>query len=160
MAVRAGAGTASEQTRTELFDLYLRRHDRIDGWDLVDLGAPTVIGRYLLDRPRDLLDRLAESESPWERRTALYATLAFIRHGQLTDAFRIAELLARDPHKSVQKAVGTILRTAGDVDRSGLRAVLDREAAFMPRSALRYAIEKLDPDERARYLGRPVPESS
>jgi 3-methyladenine DNA glycosylase AlkD len=152
LALRAAARGAREQARTESFELYLRRHDRIDSWDLVDLGAPYIIGPYLFDKPRDLLDRLAGSESPWERRTALYATIAFVRTGQTDDAFRIAERLIEDPHDSVQKAVGTVLRAAGDRAPERLRAVLDRHAATMPRAALRPAIEKLEPRQRDRYL--------
>jgi 3-methyladenine DNA glycosylase AlkD len=152
LALRAGARGAREHSRAESFDLYLRRHDRIDSWDLVDLGAPYIVGPYLFDKPRDLLDQLAASESPWERRTALYATIAFVRTGQVDDAFRIAERLIDDPHESVQKAVGTVLRTAGDRAPERLRAVLDRHAATMPRVALRMAIEKLDKATRERYL--------
>jgi 3-methyladenine DNA glycosylase AlkD len=152
MALRAAARGAREQARTESFELYLRRHDRIDSWDLVDLGAPYIVGPYLFDKPRDLLDQLAGSESPWERRTALYATVAFVRTGQVDDAFRIAERLIDDPHDSVQKAVGTVLRTAGDRAPERLRAVLERHAATMPRVALRMAIEKLAPRERDHYL--------
>jgi 3-methyladenine DNA glycosylase AlkD len=152
LALRASARGAREQARTESFELYLRRHDRIDSWDLVDLGAPYIVGPYLFDKPRDLLDQLAASESPWERRTALYATVAFVRTGQVDDAFRIAERLIDDPHDSVQKAVGTVLRTAGDRAPERLRAVLDRHAPTMPRVALRMAIEKLDQRNRDHYL--------
>lgn len=152
LALRASARGAREQARSESYELYLRRHDRIDSWDLVDLGAPYIVGPFLFDKPRDLLDRLAESESPWERRTALYATLAFIRTGQLDDTFRIAERLINDPHEHVQKAVGTVLRAAGDRAPERLRAVLDRNASSMSRVALRYAIEKLDRLDRDRYL--------
>lgn len=152
LALRAAARGAREQARAESFELYLRRHDRIDSWDLVDLGAPYIIGPYLFDKPRDLLDRLAASDSPWERRTALYATIAFVRTGQTDDAFRIAERLIDDPHDSVQKAVGTVLRAAGDRAPERLRAVLDRHAATMPRAALRPAIEKLEPRQRDQYL--------
>lgn len=152
MALRAAARGAREQARTESFELYLRRHDRIDSWDLVDLGAPYIVGPYLFDKPRDLLDQLAGSESPWERRTALYATVAFVRTGQVDDAFRIAERLIDDPHDSVQKAVGTVLRTAGDRAPERLRAVLERHAATMPRVALRMAIEKLASRDRDHYL--------
>jgi hypothetical protein len=106
LALRAAARGAREHSRAESFELYLRRHDRIDSWDLVDLGAPYIVGPYLFDKPRDLLDKLAASESPWERRTALYATIAFVRTGQVDDAFRIAERLIDDQHDSVQKAVG------------------------------------------------------
>ncbi len=146
LALRAAARGAREHIRAESFDLYLRRHDRIDSWDLVDLGAPYIVGPFLFDKPRDLLDRLAESESPWERRTALYATVAFVRTGQVDDAFRIAERLIDDSHEYVQKAVGTVLRTAGDRAPERLRAVLDRHAATMPRVALRMAVEKVDKD--------------
>lgn len=158
MALRAGDRKATDAVRTEMHELYLRRHDRIDEWDLVDLGAPTLLGAHLRDRPRDLLDRLAASTSPWERRSALYATVAYLRHGDAEDAARLGERLAHDPHESVQKAVGTVLRGVGDVDRDRLRGILDRVAATMPRVALRYAIEKLDRSERDRYLalGRSV----
>ena len=152
MALRASVRGAREHVRSESFDLYLRRHDRIDSWDLVDLGAPYIIGPYLFDKPRDLLDQLAASDSPWERRTALYATIAFVRTGQVDDAFRIAERLIDDPHDSVQKAVGTVLRTAGDRAPERLRGVLDRHAATMPRVTLRMAIEKLEKQHHDHYL--------
>jgi 3-methyladenine DNA glycosylase AlkD len=152
LALRASARGAREHAREECFELYLRRHDRIDSWDLVDLGAPYIIGPYLFDKPRDLLDQLAASGSPWERRTALYATIAFVRTGQVDDAFRIAERLIDDPHESVQKAVGTVLRTAGDRAPERLRTVLERHAATMPRVTLRMAIEKLDRRARDHYL--------
>ncbi|HEX7834268.1 MAG TPA: DNA alkylation repair protein [Pseudolysinimonas sp.] len=152
LALRASARGAREQARTESYELYLRRHDRIDSWDLVNLGAPYIIGPYLFDKPRDPLDRLAASGSPWERRTALYATIAFIRTGQTDDAFRIAERLIDDPHDSVQKAVGTVLRTAGDRSPERLRAVLDRHASTMSRVALHTAIEKLESRQREHYL--------
>lgn len=153
MAVQYAAKGSSPEHRHSLVELYLRRHDRIDGWDLVDLGAPSIIGPHLVDGDRRLLDRLAASASPWERRTALYATLAFLRRKDAADAARLAEQLVDDPHESVQKAVGTILRGVGDVDRDRLRDILDRHAATMPRVTLRMAIEKLDRAERDRWLG-------
>lgn len=88
----------------ELYQLYLRRHDRIDDWSLVDRAAPSVVGDYLADKPRDPLYRLALSESAWERRTAIVATWAFIRRGELDDTFAIAELLVDDPEHLVQTA--------------------------------------------------------
>lgn len=152
MAVQYGAKAAPGELRQALVDLYLRRHDRIDSWDLVDLGAPYIIGPHLLDGGRELLDSLSASESPWERRTALYSTLAFLRRKDADDAARLTELLINDPHDSVRKAVGTILRSIGDVDPEQLRAVLDRHAATMPRVTLRMAIEKLDRAERDQWL--------
>ncbi|HYH13386.1 MAG TPA: DNA alkylation repair protein [Thermomicrobiales bacterium] len=141
-----------ELRRKELFDLYLRRLDRIDNWDLVDLGAPFVIGGYLFDKPRDLLYELARSEGIWERRTAIYATSYFIRQGDLDDTFAIAEILIADDHDLIQKAVGAWLREAGKQDQPRLLAFLDSHAAAMPRTMLRTAIEKLGKDQRTRYL--------
>lgn len=140
------------ERRKALFDLYLRRHDRIDNWDLVDLAAPHVIGGYLFDKPRDILYELARSGNVWERRTAMYATAYFIRQGDLADTFQLAEMLVDDEHDLVRKAVGGWLREAGKRDRARLLAFLDRHAATMPRVALRQAIEKLDPDQRSHYL--------
>jgi 3-methyladenine DNA glycosylase AlkD len=154
MAYQAAGRRTPEARRRELYELYLRRHDRINDWDLVDLGAWDVVGRYLMDKPRDVLDRLAGSASPWERRTAILATLWFVRRGGLDDTFRIAERLVDDGHDLVQKAVGGLLREAGKHDRDRLLAFLDEHAATMPRTALRYAIEHLDRDQRADYLGR------
>jgi hypothetical protein len=137
--------------RKALYELYLRRHDRIDNWDLVDRAAPWVVGGYLNDKPRDPLYRLARSGTVWERRTAIVATSYFIRQGQLDDTFGIAELLVDDDHDLVQKAVGGWVREAGKRDPGRLRVFLDAHAATMPRTVLRYAIEHLDADERARY---------
>jgi len=151
MAKQYQAKKTTPERKQELFDLYLRRHDRINNWDLVDLAAYYVIGPHLLDRPRDVLYQLAKSESPWERRTATLATFSFIRRGQLDDAFAIAELLLDDPEDLVHKAVGWMLRTT-DGNRPALNAFLDRHAARMPRIMLRNALEHYAPDERARYL--------
>lgn len=138
-----------DERRKELYGLYLRRHDRINNWDLVDLGAPFVVGRYLADKPREILDTLANSSNMWERRTAIVATAYFIRQGQVDDTFRIAEALLDDPEDLTHKAVGGWVRQAGTVDRPRLLAFLDNHAATMPRTMLRYAIEHLDADERA-----------
>jgi 3-methyladenine DNA glycosylase AlkD len=154
MAYQAAGRRTPEARRRELYELYLGRHDRIDDWDLVDLGAWDVVGRYLQDKPRDVLDRLARSANVWERRTAILATLWFVRRGDLDDTFRISEVLVDDGHDLVQKAVGGSLREAGKHDRGRLLAFLDAHAATMPRTALRYAIEHLDQDQRADYLGR------
>ncbi|SDT49029.1 DNA alkylation repair protein [Jiangella sp. DSM 45060] len=137
--------------RRELYELYLRRHDRIDNWDLVDLAAPHVVGGYLADQPRDVLYELARSPNRWERRTAITATAYFIRAGDVGDTFAIAELLLDDPEDLVHKATGGWLRAAGDHDRDRLLAFLDRHAATMPRVMLRYAIEHLEPAQREHY---------
>lgn len=140
--------------RQELYELYLRRMDRINNWDLVDVSAPYVVGGYLFDKPRDKLYELARSVNLWERRTAMLSTGYFIRQGQTDDAFRIAEILLYDQEDLIHKATGWMLRAAGDVDRPRLFAWLDQHAATMPRTTLRYALEHVDKAERDDYMGR------
>jgi 3-methyladenine DNA glycosylase AlkD len=140
------------ERRRELFDLYIRRHDRIDTWDLVDRSAIHVVGEYLVDKPRTILDELSRSPRPMERRTAILSTYAFIRRDELDDTYRIAETLANDPDELVDKAVGWMLREAGKRDPARLASFLDAHAATMPRVMLRYSIEKLDRAERDRYV--------
>jgi hypothetical protein len=152
MDFQARSRATSTERRQALFDLYLRRHDLIDTWDLVDRSAIWVVGEYLREKPRDVLYELARSERPMERRTAILSTFAFIRRGDLDDAFRIAELLVHDGEDLVHKAVGWMLREAGKKDEARLRAFLDAHAASLPRVTLRYSIEKLDPAARRCYL--------
>jgi 3-methyladenine DNA glycosylase AlkD len=141
-----------ESRRKELFELYLGRTDRINNWDLVDLGAPYVVGRYLFDKPREVLYELARSENVWERRTAIVATSYFIRQGDVDGTFGIAELLLGDEHDLIHKAVGGWLREAGKKDRERLLRFLDEHASTMPRTMLRYAIEHLDKEQRDHYM--------
>ncbi|MFI6483626.1 DNA alkylation repair protein [Nonomuraea sp. NPDC050663] len=141
----------TEERRRELFELYLSRMDVIDNWDLVDLAAPWVIGRYLEGKPHDVLDDLARSANPWERRTAVYAALYFTRLGDTDDIYRLAHVLVSDPHELVQKAVGGVLREAGKKDRPRLLEFLGRHAAVMPRTMLAYATEHLSAEEKAAY---------
>ena len=137
----------------ELCELYLRRHDRINNWDLVDLAAYHVVGRYLADKPRDVLYQLARSKNMWERRTAIVATAHFIlKQKQVDDTFRIAEILVHDEEDLVNKGTGWMLRAAGDVDRPRLLAFLEKYAATMPRILLRYSIEKLEKPARERFM--------
>jgi 3-methyladenine DNA glycosylase AlkD len=153
MATQARGKRTPDAQRRALYELYLRRHDRINDWDLVDLGAWDVVGRWLVDKPHDVLDELARSSNMWERRTAILATMAFIRNGEVDDTFRIAEALLTDEQDLIHKAIGWALRAAGDSDRARLRAFLDRHAATMPRTTLRYALEHFDDHERAHYMG-------
>jgi len=141
-----------EVRRKELFDLYLRRHDRINNWDLVDRSAPYVIGGYLFDKPRAILYKLARSKNIWERRTAIVSTYYFVRKGDVSDTFKIAEILLNDDHDLIHKASGGWLREAGKKDRPQLLRFLDKHAATMPRTVLRYAIERLDKKQRDHYL--------
>jgi len=138
--------------RKELFDLYLERHDRINNWDLVDRSAPYVVGGYLFDQPRTILYKLAKSKNVWERRTAIVSTYFFIRQGDVNDTFRIAELLLKDKHDLIHKAAGGWIREAGKRDRRQLFKFLDEHAAIMPRTMLRYAIERLDKKEKEYYM--------
>lgn len=153
MSNQAARPRTTEARRTELFELYLRRHDRIDNWDLVDLAAPNVIGNYLLGRPRDVLYELAGSHNPWERRTAIFSTLAFVRKGEVADTIAIAGILVDDPHDLVRKPTGGMLREAGKANEPALIAFLEQHAATLPRVTLRYAVERLDPEQRKKYLG-------
>ena len=111
------------------------------------------MGRYLVDKPREQLYVLARSANEWERRTAIVATYALIRQDDLDDTFGVAEVLVDDETENVQRAVGGWVREAGKRDRQRLLAFLDRHAATMPRTTLRFAIEHLSPDERQHYLG-------
>jgi 3-methyladenine DNA glycosylase AlkD len=140
------------ERRKELYDLYLRRHDRINNWDLVDVCAIHVIGGYLFDKPRKVLYKLARSKDTWERRTSIVSTAYFIRQRDLDDTFKIAEMLLDDKEDLIHKATGWMLRFAGDKDRARLLAFLNKHAATMPRTALRYSIEKFDEKQRKHYL--------
>lgn len=149
----AKGAKVSEERLKELYNLYIRRHDRINNWDLVDLAAYYVVGKYLAYKPRDILYKLARSKNTWERRTAILATAHFIlRLKQTDDTFKIAETLLNDKEDLVHKATGWMLRTAGDNDRKRLLSFLDKYAATMPRVLLRYSIEKLDKGQREHYM--------
>ncbi len=143
----------TDERRRELFELYLRRTDRINNWDLVDVSCRDVLGRYLENRPRDILYQLAVSPTLWERRIAMVSTGHFIRSGDTVDALAIARLLIGDGHHLIHKATGWMLREVGDIDQLALLAFLDAHAPTMPRTALRYSIEKFTPADRAHYLG-------
>lgn len=153
MDKQARSKKTSAEQRLALYNLYLRRHDRINNWDLVDLCSIHVVGGYLADKPRGVLLKLARSKDTWERRTAILCTAYFIRLGELDDTYKIAEILLGDKEDLVQKATGWMLRFAGDKDRERLFSFLDQHAATMARIALRNAIEKLDQPKREHYLG-------
>jgi 3-methyladenine DNA glycosylase AlkD len=151
MAKQYALKATTRERREELFALYLRRHDRINNWDLVDLAAWHVVGPHLIDRPRKILYRLAKSKTLWERRTAILATFAFIKRGEYSDTLAIAKLLLDEPEDLIHKATGGMLRSVGIQDRATLVAFLDAHAAKMPRTMLSYAIEKFTPDDKAHY---------
>jgi 3-methyladenine DNA glycosylase AlkD len=156
MVERYGRGDAAE--RQSVYDAYLGHTARINNWDLVDVSAPNIVGRHLLDRDRGLLDRLAASASLWERRIALLATHAFIRNGEFADTLALCERLLDDRADLIHKAAGWMLREVGKRDGAVLAGFLDRHAAGMPRTMLRYAIERLPPVRRHHYLTlKPTP---
>jgi hypothetical protein len=152
MGKQAAHKKTTPERKKALYDLYLRRHDRINNWDLVDLAAWHVVGGYLADKPRDVLYTLARSNNPWERRTAILSTMHFIKAGDVDDAFKLAEILVNDPHDLIHKATGWALREAGKKAPQRLFEFLDRHAETMPRTMLRYAIERLDNPQREHYM--------
>lgn len=152
MGKQARYKKTTEERRKELFDLYIRRHDRVNNWDLVDLGALYVVGIYLVDKPRDILYKLARSKNIWERRSAIVGTGHLIKQGDVADTFKIAALLVNDEADLIHKGTGWMLRAAGDSDRKQLLRFLDEHAATMPRTLLRYSIENLDKKQREYYM--------
>lgn len=143
-----------DQLRWALYDLYLRRTDAINNWDLVDISCRDIVGQYVLDHPeaRPILQELALSSDIWERRIAMVSTWQFIRVGQLDQTFAIATLLLSDKHDLIHKAVGWMLREAGKKDEARLKAYLAEHIRELPRTSLRYAIERFDAPTRAYYL--------
>ena len=139
-------------TREAAYRLYLDNSERVNNWDLVDVSAPAIVGGRLVDGDRAMLDRLARSDSVWERRIAALATLHFIRKRDYGDTFRVAELLLDDRHDLIHKAVGWMLREVGKRDRAAEEAFLKPRYARMPRTMLRYAIEKFPAELRQKYL--------
>lgn len=141
-----------EDAREAIYRLYLKNLRYVNNWDLVDLSAPNIVGAHLVERDRSLLDELARSEVLWERRIAIIATQHLIRKGDFSTTLRIAEVLVDDRHDLIHKAVGWMLREVGDRDRAAEDAFLRRHHRTMPRTMLRYAIEKFPPGLRQRYL--------
>ena len=142
-----------EGVRQAVYELYLDNTDRVNNWDLVDVSAPQIVGAHLLDRPRGVLDRLARSPAVWERRISVMATFAFIRAGEHEDTLRLGRVLLRDEHDLIHKAVGWMLREVGKRDEALLMGFLERHAPEMPRTMLRYSVERLDPETRIRLMG-------
>jgi 3-methyladenine DNA glycosylase AlkD len=138
-----------------IYDLYVANFDAINNWDLVDSSAPYIVGPYLQNRDRRVLVRWAKSKNLWERRIAMLASGYYIRQKDFADTLRLAELLLNDKEDLIHKAVGWMLREIGNRDRAAEEAFLNRFATRMPRTMLRYAIEKLPPAKRKQYLARP-----
>lgn len=138
----------------EIVDVYLKNTKYINNWDLVDVSAPNILGMYLLDRDRSVLCKLSKSADLWEKRISILATLAFIvKQKEYIDTFNIADVLLEDPHDLIHKAVGWMLREVGKrVSQETEEEFLRFRYKKMPRTMLRYAIERFDADKRKKYL--------
>jgi 3-methyladenine DNA glycosylase AlkD len=145
---------ADTKERGRIVRFYLAHRSAIDNWDLVDSSAAYILGDHLLHRDRSILYRLAKSRRIWDRRIAVIATAAFIREDDFDDTLRLARILLRDHHDLIHKAVGWMLREVGNRNLRVEERFLDRYAAIMPRTMLRYAIEKLPESKRRKYLAR------
>lgn len=145
---------ADEAGKKKIFDFYLKHAKHINNWDLVDLSAPNIVGDYLLEKDRSVLYELAKSDNLWRRRVAILATFTFIRHGDFKDALKISKILLNDKHDLIHKAVGWMLREIGKRDLSVLENFLASRYQKMPRTMLRYAIERMDEIKRKQYLNK------
>ncbi len=152
LTLRFERGDADQRERLARF--YLERRDRVNNWDLVDTSAPTLLADRVRERPRELLDPLLDSASVWDRRIAVLATFSLIRVGEFAETLRCCERLLDDRHDLIHKATGWMLREVGKRDEAALRGFLDRHATEMPRTMLRYSIERLPPKDRAKYMAR------
>jgi 3-methyladenine DNA glycosylase AlkD len=144
----------NEAERRQIVDLYLAHTASINNWDLVDLSAPGLIGVYLADKPRALLYRLVESPLLWEQRIAIVSTYTLIKRGDYLDTIALAERLLSHRHDLMHKSVGWMLREVGKRDKELLLQFLEKHSTEMPRTMLRYAIEKFPEEERQWWLRR------
>ncbi len=140
------------QQRQLIHNLYLEKMERVNNWDLVDISAPTIVGSHLYSTSRKLLYQWTQSDNLWRRRIAIVATMYFIRQEDLQDTFGIAECLLHDPHDLIHKAVGWMLREAGKINQLTLEEFLNKHAHNMPRTMLRYSIEKFTQAKRQIYM--------
>ena len=145
---------AEENGKKEIFDVYLKNTENVNNWDLVDLSAPRIVGDYLLNRERSILYKLVRSDSLWERRISILSTFTFIDNNDFEDALNISELLLRDEHDLIHKAVGWALREIGKKNQNVEEQFLAKHYLHMPRTMLRYAIEKFDEKKRKKYLNK------
>lgn len=144
----------SPEEKEAIYRHYLANTRHVDNWDLVDASADKIVGAHLFDRSRKPLYRLIASKSLWERRIAIVATFHFIRRGDFADTLALSEKLLSDGHDLIHKATGWMLREVGKRDEKALDAFLEQHLPRMPRTALRYAIERMPEGKRKAYLGR------
>jgi 3-methyladenine DNA glycosylase AlkD len=140
------------ENKKDIFDFYLKNAKRINNWDLVDLSAPNIVGNFLLDKNRDILLEYAKSDNLWEKRISILSTAAFIRNNEFDEIIKISEMLLNDSHDLIHKAVGWMLREVGKRDLEILETFLKKHYKNMPRTMLRYSIEKFPEEKRKAYL--------
>lgn len=141
-----------EKNREEVYNLYLENTRYINNWDLVDLSVYKIVGVHLIDKPKEILYKLARSKSLWERRISIISTFYFIKNNKFEETIKLAEILLKDDHDLIHKAVGWMLREIGKRDVKTEKLFLDKYYKTMPRTMLRYAIEKFPEKERKYYL--------
>jgi len=142
----------AEEEQERIYNLYLQNTKYINNWDLVDLSSHEIVGEYLKDKPRDVLYKLAKSKNIWEKRIAVLATFNFIKDNEFAESLKIAKILLNDEHDLIHKAVGWMLREVGKRDLKTEEEFLKKHCKKMPRTMLRYAIEKFPERKRKRYL--------
>lgn len=152
MSNQARSSKSSEDLRRKLYELYIRRTDRINNWDLVDVSCRDVVGKWLMPRSRRPLYVLSESENLWERRIAIISTWEFIKNSDFADTLKISKALLLDKHDLIHKACGWMLREVGKKDVDTLVDFLDAYATEMPRTMLRYSLERLPYEQRLYYM--------
>lgn len=145
---------AYKKAKKEVYDFYLKHTKYINNWDLVDSSASLIVGEWLLNKERSVLYTLAKSKNIWDRRIAIIATGAFIKNGEFADTLKIAQILLKDSHDLIHKAVGWMLREVGKRDEKAEEAFLKKHYKCMPRTMLRYAIERFPESKRHEYLAK------
>jgi 3-methyladenine DNA glycosylase AlkD len=140
------------KNKKEIFKFYLKNTKKINNWDLVDLSSPNIVGEYLLNKDKKVLYKLAKSKNLWEKRISIVSTFTFIRNNKLEDTLKISQILLKDKHDLIHKAVGWMLREVGKKDIKKLELFIQKNYKDMPRTMLRYAIEKFPEKKRKDYL--------
>lgn len=144
--------TKDNDKRKQVYDFYLTQTHGINNWDLVDLSCHFIVGQWLLDKDRDVLDKLADSADLWEQRIAIVSTMAFVRNNDFSDTLKLTEKLMSHEHDLIHKACGWLLREVGKRDEKVLTDFLDVHSKQMPRTMLRYSIERLTKEQKAHYM--------
>ncbi|MEK7072686.1 MAG: DNA alkylation repair protein [Patescibacteria group bacterium] len=144
----------NNEVQKKIFNFYLKNYKYINNWDLVDTSASHIVGGYLLNKPRSILYQMVKSDNLWKKRIAIVSTLAFIQNNEFTDTLKMAKILLNDQHDLIHKSVGWMLREVGKRDQKILEFFLNQHSGQMPRTMLRYAIERFNEKKRKFYLNK------